>query len=174
MIPFLVLPGLPAYGPPAENFSDTGQGKHREGLVVEFFPGDERRWVGNFQRGLSKLDQVLLHVDDGHCVVVAGGTAYIVNPVERFVVETFGGGIEYCTRADDFEALVFGNGLWFEVLFSNGSRSQTQRISWDGMRNLDFQGGSLSGEAYDPMQDTWVSFKVDLIEGTFTGGSYQT
>ena len=174
MISYQVLPGLPAYGAPAQHFSDTGQGKHCEGFVVEFFPGEERRWVGNFQRGLGKCDQILHHIDDRHCIVVAGGSAYVVNPIERSVIEMFGGGIEYCAQADDLEALVFGNGLWFEVLFSNGKRSRADRISWDGMRNLDRHGRMLSGESYDPMQDKWATFEVDLIEGSFTGGSYHT
>jgi len=70
-----VLDGLPAYGPMSEPFSTTGQGMHREGLVDRFFP-PTGSWVGNFQRGLSSLDEVFAHPDGRHVVVVAGGTGY--------------------------------------------------------------------------------------------------
>jgi hypothetical protein len=46
---FEVLTGLPPYGPPAERFSATGQGTHREGFVVRFTDSRGRQWVGNFQ-----------------------------------------------------------------------------------------------------------------------------
>lgn len=173
MLPFRILPGLPPYGPPAQSFSDTGHGIHSEGLVVEFFPGEDRSWVGNFHRGLSKCDQVLTHLDRRHLIVVSGGTAYVVDPNEQTVVETFGADIEYCTEVADLDVLVFGNGVCFEFVFNNGSRTQTDRISWDGMRNIIVHGARLEGDAYDPMQDSWIAFEVDILEGTIKGGSYK-
>ena len=65
-----VLEGLPVYGPMAVPFSATGQGTHREGLVVRFSPVTGT-WVGNFQRGLTSLDDVCAHPDGRH-VVYAG------------------------------------------------------------------------------------------------------
>lgn len=172
MLPFRALPGLPPYGPPAQNFSDTGHGKHSEGFVVEFFPGEEHRWVGNFHRGLSKCDQVLPHLDGRHLIVVSGGTAYVVDPIRQVVVETFGADIQYCAEVDDLKILIFGNGLWFDFVFDNGTRTQTERISWDGMRNIVIDGATLQGDAYEPMQDTWIAFEVDILEGAVKGGSY--
>jgi len=172
MLPFRELPGLPPYGPPAQNFSDTGFGKHSEGYVVEFFPGEDRCWVGNFHRGLSKCDRVLQHFDNRHLIVVSGGSAYVVDPSAEAVVETFGADIDYCEAAAGSEVLIFGNGLWFEFVFSNGLRTHTKRISWDGMRSVILDGLTLRGDAYDPIQDTWIAFEVDVLEGTVTGGSY--
>lgn len=42
------------------------------------------------------------------------------------------------------------------------------------MRDVFLDGLTLRGEAYDPMQDAWVEFEVDLPEGTVKGGSYDT
>ena len=78
----------------------------------------------------------------------------------------------YSEAAADLGALIFGNGLWFEFMFSNGSRTRTKRISWDGMRNVTLDGRELHGDAYDPMQDIWIAFEVDMLEGTAKGGSY--
>jgi len=172
MLPFRELPGLPPYGPPAQTFSDTGFGKHSEGFVVEFFPGEDRSWVGNFHRGHSKCDQVLPHFDSRHLIVVSGGSAYVVDPSTKAVVETFGADIDYCAAADNSDVLIFGNGLWFEFVFSNGHRTRTRRISWDGMRDVILDGLKLRGDAYDPMHDTWMAFEVDILDGTATGGSY--
>jgi hypothetical protein len=57
-------------------FSLSGQGLHREGLVVSF-AAPSGTWVGNFQRGDASLDEVLAHPDGQHVVVVAGGNAYV-------------------------------------------------------------------------------------------------
>ena len=73
---------------------------------------------------------------------------------------------------DEPNILIFGNGLWFEFVFSNGKRTQSKRLSWDGMRDVFLDGLTLRGEAYDPMQDAWVEFEVDVVEGTVKGGSY--
>ena len=172
MLSFRKLPGLPPYGPSAQNFSDTGLGKHREGFIVEFFPGENRSWVGNFHRGLNRYDQVLPHFDNRHLVIVSGGSAYIVDPNSKSVAETFGATIEYCLAVEEVDVLVFGNGVWFEFVSSDGHRAQTERISWDGMRNISLNGLTLHGESYDPMQDKWIGFEVDIIEGTVKGGSY--
>lgn len=172
MLPFRVLPGLPPYGPPAQNFSHTGHGKHSEGFVVEFFPGEDDSWIGNFHRGLSNCDQVLRHSNRDHLIVVSGGTAYVVDPKNQAVVETFGADIEYCAEVEDPNTVIFGNGLWFEFILNNGTRTRTNRISWDGMRNIVIDGARLQGDSYDPMQDTWKAFEVDILEGDVEGGSY--
>jgi hypothetical protein len=172
MLPLRELPGLPPYGPPAQYFSDTGFGKHSEGFVVEFYPGEDRSWVGNFHRGMSKCDQVLPHVDNRHLIVVSGGSAYIVDPSAKAVVDTFGADIGYCALADESNILIFGNGLQFDFVFENGCRTRTKRISWDGMRNVILDRRKLRGDAYDPMQDTWIAFEVNILEGSVKGGSY--
>jgi hypothetical protein len=48
---FEILAGLPTSGDWPEQFSATGMGAHREGLVVKFYPYSQSAWVGNFQRG---------------------------------------------------------------------------------------------------------------------------
>lgn len=172
MLPFRTLPGLPPYGPPAQCFSDTGHGKHSEGFVVEFFPGEDRRWVGNFHRGFTKCDRVLPHLDNRHVIVVAGGTAYVIDPVGRSLVETFGADIEYFTKIDDLNVLVLGSGTCFTFIFANGFRTSSERVSWDGIRKVAVEGAKLYGEAYDPMQDAWIPFDVDILDGTVNGGSF--
>jgi hypothetical protein len=168
-----VLDGLPAYGPMAEPFSATGQGTHREGLVVRFvLPTGS--WVGNFQRGFSSLDEVFAHPDGRHVVVVAGGTAYVLDAEGHNLVAHFEAGIEQILLVPESGFVLLGNGLWFEALGPTGTVWRSQRISWDGMRNVSLAGTVVRGEAYAPegRDGTWYPFEVHVMTGFVSGGSY--
>lgn len=145
---------------------------HREGFVVEFSPQGSQKWIGNFQPGLGGIDDVVEHIDGNHIIVIAGGQAYVIDPKTRLLVNDFGGQIEYVDSILELQMLLFGNGLWFEAIGERGFIWRTRRLSWDGMRAIRQEGISLSGEGYDPMTDSWVSFTVDLTSGDAKGGSY--
>lgn len=168
--PYRVLSGLPPYGPRAVPFSATGQGLHREGLVVEFRASDGSAWVGNFQRGLTKFDVVQAFPGSSSIVVIAGGQAYVVNPDSRRCLRTFGGGIEHLFALR--ERLIVSNGLWLEAIAGEHMLWRSRRLSWDGMMNLCVEGSQIVGEAYDPMDDKWIPFAVDVADGQAHGGSY--
>jgi hypothetical protein len=168
-----VLDGLPVYGAPAVPFSATGLGTHREGLVVRF-KASGSDWVGNFQRGGTSCDQVRQHPDGQHVLVVAGGTAYVVDPDTQALVIHFGGQIRQIISLPDGPQVLLSNGLWFEALDARGTTWRSRRISWDGFRNVSLEGGSVCGEAYAPegIDGTWYPFAVDVRTGEVTGGSY--
>lgn len=166
-----VLRGLPPYGPPDEQFTETGQGAYREGLVVRFADGEGRQWVGNFQPGLGGVDTVLDHPDGRRVFVIAGGQGYIVDPEDRSSRNYFGGNIESAISLPGL-GVIFGNGLWFEAIGPDGPLWKSDRISWDGMQNLEITGQTLTGEAWDPMQECWVRFELDVATGHSQGGSF--
>lgn len=167
-----VLEGLPPYGDPALPFSATGLGNHREGLVVRFSSPDSLSWTGNFQRGYGECETVVRHPNGRDVVVVAGGSAYVVDPAEKKVLRHFGADLQFAADVSSVDALVLGNGLWFESLTANGEGWRTRRISWDGIRSARVEGTELHGEAYSPFDDHWYAFTVDLINGNVSGGSY--
>ena len=171
MARFEILSGLPAYGPTAEAFSATGPGKHREGFVVRFGANAESEWVGNFQPGLGGLSGVFEHPNGTELIVIASGRGYIVDPSSRQCSSTFGAHIQSAFEIQDRRMIIFGNGLWFEAIGTSGRVWRSDRVSWDGMRNLSIDGLTLSGEAYD-ISDNWVPFELDIASGNFTGGSY--
>jgi hypothetical protein len=168
---YKILAALPTYGPDPIRFSDTGMGMHSEGFVVEFFPGEDRAWVGNFHRGLSSFDAATAHPNGYLVIVVAGGSAYFVDPEKRDVEQTFGGDIVYLEDAKDIQAVVLGDPCGLHAQYPD-SRISTPRISWDGMRNLERDVEAISGEAWDPMQNAWLPFRADLRSGEVEGGSY--
>jgi hypothetical protein len=127
--------------------------------------------VGNFQPGLTELNAVINHPDKERVVVISGGQAYVVNPTDPKSWEHFGGSIELALPIDALNAIVFGNGLWFELLGANSMIWRTPRISWDGMCDIQIDNFKLRGKSWDP-SDAWHEFSVDLIDGTMSGGSY--
>ena len=170
---YKVLNGLPPYGPQVKAFSSTGMGTHSEGFVVKFLPDSRNDWVGNFQPGLTNMSKVIDHPNGVNIIVISGGQAYIVNPETEECEGEFGGQIETVLPVPDLQAIVFGNGLWFEAIGPDGFLWRSRRISWDGMRNLNQQKVSLIGESYDPMDDSWSEFSLDLTTGNVSGGTYE-
>ena len=167
---YRILDGLPAYGAPAEPFSASGHGMHREGFVVEFFDARGDRWTANFQRGMTALDLVAESPTGTTFLVVAGGQGYVVAPNERRCLRTFGGQIEHALLRPGH--LVVSDGFYVEATDGEHLLWRTRRVSWDGIVGLRIEGERALGEAYDPMTDEWIPFSVDLANREVEGGSY--
>lgn len=168
------LPGLPGTGPVPEQFSETGLGRHQEGLVVRFTPANGEAWVGNFQSGLAGYEEILPHPDGRHIVVVAGGQGYIIDPETRRLTGCVGGAIDAAYQVAEPPLLIVADGNHFEALGAGGFHWRTRRLSWDGFRNVTIRGGQLLGEAWDPMNERRCPFEVDLATGAAAGGSFGT
>ncbi len=170
-----ILPGLPGVGGLPRQFSATGQGMHREGLVVEFGadePPTSARWVGNFQPGRARFSAVFTDAEGLEATVLAGGQGYRVNVVTGALLGEFGGDIESAIEVPCLGCVLFFSPTDVE-LHRRGSSAvwRSRRISWDGFRNLSLQGDELKGEAW-MFDDTWHPFTVALATGVVEGGSY--
>jgi hypothetical protein len=154
-------------------FDVTGTGTHSEGFVVEFTCATGRKWVGNFQRGLNGASGVLDALGrTDQAIVLAKGQAYVVEPAIAVLARSFGGQITDVFSVAGRDSMIFGNGLWFECIGPNELRWRTRRISWDGMMEVALGEEKLRGRAFNPIDDTWSPFEVDLDSGEVTGGSY--
>jgi hypothetical protein len=51
----------------------------------------------------------------------------------------------------------------FETIAADNSRWCSQRISWDGFRNIDLRGTMITREAWTPVDEAWVPFSLDLV-----------
>ncbi|MUV15678.1 hypothetical protein [Noviluteimonas gilva] len=168
---FEVLPGLPAYGDLPKLFSDTSSTVSREGYVIRFLAGTREAWVGNFQRGLCFFDHAVALSDTKHVLVIAGGTAYVVDPATKSIIQSFGGQIESCTPTPDASGFVVSNTTDIELINGSGRVWRSRRLAWDGLRVLQVTRHDVLGEArhYD---DSWHPFRVNLSNGEATGGAY--
>lgn len=165
-----ILPGLPAYGVPAEPFPSSGYGAHREGTVVEFEDKDGNKWIGNFQPGLNAYNAVFDTFGADRPIVIAGGSGYVVDVPSHKVIEEFGGAIDWALEWHG--RLVLADGIGFVARNRDGVVWKSDRVSWDGMRDLSHDGGRVRGFAYSPLDDDYHSFDLDLETGNFSGGSY--
>jgi len=170
---FRTLPGLSGTGARPVQFSVMGTGGHSEGFVVEFTCANGQSWVGNFQGvryGMSAVFTVPGRTDQA--MVIAEGQAYAVEPETRTLVRTFGGQLAEVFYLPRREAMIFGNGQWFECVGPEGVLWSTRRTSWDGMLEVSMDGDRLHGRAFDVINDCWCPFEVDIETGEVTGGSY--
>ena len=171
---FEILEGLPAYGRSALPFPEDGKGAFREGLVVRFLTTSSVGWIGNFQRGLagSSCDFVMPHPDGQAVIVIAGGQGYFVDTVSRRANEFGGGMTKFAQPIDCFNAVLISDGLSFSIIEEAGWGWHSERISWDGIRNIVIAGPTLRAEAWSPISDKWSAFELDLLTGIVSGGSY--
>ena len=166
---FEVLSGLPPYGPMAKPFPTSGYGAFRQGFVVQFESKKLGTWVGNFQSGLTTFSGAYKHPDGKHVVVVAGGAIYTVDP-DTQIAEESGGMVSSVTQVSGKNALLFNDSIFLSFISPYGNW-QTQRLSWDGIRNLSISGDFALGEGWH-YDDTWHEFSVSLADGSHTGGAY--
>lgn len=170
MAVFQIETGLPPYGPRAVSFPDPDA--FSEGLVVTFTASSGERWTGNFARGYGSLDAVRDELGPRSTIVIASGTAYLLDVVSKTASEI-------TCQADHIEfvashnVMIIGNGLRLEAFGASGAIWRSRRISWDGMRSLRYDDQEMHGEAYSPMgPPDWLPFKLDLASGVVDGGSY--
>ncbi|WP_213287825.1 hypothetical protein [Bradyrhizobium sp. sGM-13] len=159
---FEILPGLPPYGPMAISFTRNGAREHREGLVVRFYPRASEPWVGNFIGGETACNVVLNHPDETCVIVVAQGEACFVDPESRTVIDCMAVDIEQVISIRLLGSVVFQCSSDFIAIGAGNSGWHSPRISWDGFHNIEVHETELVGEAYTPVADAWVPFRLDL------------
>jgi hypothetical protein len=170
---FEVLPGLPPYGPMAISFTIHGAREHREGLVVRFYPRGSEPWVGNFLGGMTDCTIVLDHPNETDVIVVAQGEACVVDPEKRAVCDRIAGSIEEVIPLPSLGSVIFRGLTDFTAIKADNSGWRSPRISWDGLRNIEVRETELLGEAYTPIANVWVRFKLDLLTGDCSDGIYE-
>jgi hypothetical protein len=172
---FEILAGLPPYGALALPFPSDGAGRHREGLVVRFDPAGVEPWVGNFQRGTTTYNTVIVHPDGRQVIVIAGGRGYIVAPETRRETRCpMPSTINLAIPMPEFNQVVLGTDLEFGAIRADGTGWKSGRLSWDGITNVSISGTTLTGEAYSPLDRSWYQFTLDLLTGESLGGTYPT
>lgn len=161
----LQVPNLPV------PFSATGQGTHREGFVVRVVPADGDPWVGNFQGGGGPLTTALRHPNGRSLVVVAAGQGYVVDASTRALEDKFGADLVSALEVQEPRTVVLVGLTDLKVIQGDG-RWNTPRLSCDGFDNVHAEGQRIHGEAWEPGDDVYFPFTLDLVSRAVTGGSY--
>lgn len=147
---------------------------YSEGFAVRFFKSDGTNWIANFKPGWTRLNAVHEFIDQQCILVIAGGACYLMNPDEEKPKSTFGVCFEAVIKTPDGR-LILQDLTDLTIIELNGERWHTERISWDGLKELKFEDNYVSGLAFDPMnaKTPWVEFIVDLEKRIVKGGSFK-
>jgi len=169
-----ILEGLPAYGPMYVPVSESGEQFFYEGFVVRFYKSDGKQWVANFRPGWSQCNLVVDYADSNRVIVIAKGQGYLMKPDNEIPIDTFGINIKDAIKTDD-NKIVFVDDIYVWLVDDKGELWQSERISWDGIKDLKLKDNILTGLSYDPTDSIieWIPFSFDLETKEITGGSYR-
>jgi hypothetical protein len=157
----------------AISFTKNGAREHREGLVVRFYPKESDPWVGNFLGGMTICTVVMDHPNEADVIVVARGEVCVVDPENPAVHDRVAWDVEEVIPLPSLGSVIFRGLTGFTALKADNSGWRSPQISWDGLRNIEVRETELLGEAYTPIEDAWVPFKLDLLTGNCTDGIYE-
>ncbi|NID09537.1 hypothetical protein [Fibrivirga algicola] len=171
-----VLKGLPAYGPmyiPVTQVEQPFISPFSEGLVIRFFKSDGNTWVANFNLGWTDFSEVFDFPATDITVVIAGGSGYVMNRNFTKPIATFEATITAALMVTKQE-IIAATDTDIVIINAEGQLWKSERISWDGIKDLYMEGEVLHGKSYDPMEDNdeWVGFALNLTTKKVTGGSY--
>jgi len=169
-----ILEALPTYGPMYIPVTENEEAFYSEGFAVRFYKLDGTNWVANFKPGWTDLKIIYELKDTSNLLVIACGTCYLMNPEETKPISVFGVGYSTVFKTEDGR-LVLQDQTDLTIVETNGNHWDTERISWDGLKDLKLENNIVTGLAYDPMNDAdeWVNFTFDINVKTLTGGSYK-
>lgn len=170
---YKILESLPAYGPMYIPVAENGELFYSEGVVVRFYKSDGTEWVANFKPGWTSLKEIH-ELNNGKLLVIACGTCYLMNPEQINPISVFGVGYVNVFKTSD-NRLVLQDQTDLTIVEVNGYHWRTERISFDGLKELKLEGNLVTGLSYDPMNQNqeWVKFIFDIDTRTLTGGSYK-
>ena len=169
-----ILEALPTYGPMYIPVTENEEAFYSEGFAVRFYKLDGTNWVANFKPGWTDLKIIYELKDTSNLLIIACGTCYLMNPEETKPISVFGVGYSTVFKTEDGR-LVLQDQTDLTIVETNGNHWDTERISWDGLKDLKLENNIVTGLAYDPMNDAdeWVNFTFDINVKTLTGGSYK-
>lgn len=170
---FEILNSLPPYGPMYISITANGEPDYSEGFVVRFFKLDGTNWVANFKHGWTDLEFIHEFLDNQTFLVVARGLCYYINPENHYPLRVFG--CDYIAKFEtDDGRLILMNSTSLTIIEPYTDHWRTERISWDGMKEVSLKENIISGLAFDATDSNneWKEFTYNIDTKTLTGGSY--
>lgn len=168
-----VLKGLPPYGPMYIPVSGDDDPYYSEGYVVKFYKSSGEDWVANFRPGWTSYYKIFDFPKHDTVVVFAGGQGYIMDPDQQSPKMTFGLTIKEVLQGQD-GSLICSDDIHILTLDNvSGKFWISERISWGGIKKLELTGRKLRGQSYQPGDEDWSDFELDLETKEIKGGSFR-
>ncbi|OUL29672.1 hypothetical protein BV378_05740 [Nostoc sp. RF31YmG] len=181
---FRILPIIPANSTP-KIFSATDHKTDQERLLVEILPDTGINWLASFQPGFSEFSGVYQHPNRIDLIIIARGQAYIINPENKNLIDTFGGNIisvidgtyqyiqtsyQETNIASSF--ILFVNNSHLLCYNYSGLLWQNIEIQWDSVRKLKLEHSRLMGECCSLESNSWLTFWLNIKTGEFHQGEF--
>lgn len=170
-----LLNGLPPYGPMYIPISTDEEPFYSEGYVVKFKKTDGEEWIANFRPGWNQYNKIFEFPKHNIIVVFAGGQGYIMNPDQQKPLMTFGLSVNDVIQKDD-GSLICSDDIHILILKNKtGEIWKSERISWDGIKDLKLVDNKIQGQSFDPTNSNqpWSDFTLDYETKELKGGSYK-
>jgi len=176
---YKILKGLPTYGDMAIPITSNDELFVSEGYVVKFYKDDGTEWIANFQMGWTDTSKVIDYKNSNLMIVIAGGTAYIMNPnnIQPLKIITYG--ITEVLSMDDGKFII-ANETTLTILNKNGEIEwHSEYMSWDGIKDLKLDGNIVTGYAYNifayedlDIDNSWIKFTLNIETKEIEGGTF--
>ena len=168
-----ILKGLPVYGSMHISITENNESYFSEGFVVRFFKNDNSNWVANFKPGWTGYNEIIEIENHSNLIVIAGGTFYLMNPENEKPFEVFGVGFERSIKNNSGDIILQDN-TNLTIIGKDGKYWTTERISYDGIKELKINGKIVTGLSYTPTsgKELWEEFKLDIETREIKGGSF--
>lgn len=169
-----ILESLPSNGPIYISVTENNENYVSEGFTVRFFRNNGTNWVANFKPGWTNFNQVYEIENQTNLIVIAGGTLYLMNPENEKPLDVYGVGIERAFKSEQNQ-IILQDQTDLTIIEKNGEYWTTERISYDGIKELKINGNIVSGLAYVPTSDDdlWLEFTLNLENRKVNGGSFE-
>ena len=167
-----ILDALPAYGPMYIPVSADGKPFYSQGFVVKFIKSDGSEWVANFKPGIGQYSGV--HPLNDTYAIFSSGTCYIMNPDITKPINIFDSDYYQVINSSKHQIIAIDT-VYVTIIEPDGQRWQSERISWDGFKEIKLKDYILSGLSYDPTnnENEWVPFSLNIKTKEIYGGSYR-
>ena len=171
-IKYEILESLPTNGPMYISVTENNENYFSAGFPVRFYKNDKTNWVANFKPGWTNFSSIY-EIQNQNLLIIAGGTLYIMNPENEKPIKVIGVGFEKGIMTKNRE-IVLQDQTDLTIIEQNGEYWTTERISWDGIKELEINGNQINGLSYNPMHDKneWIKFTLDIETKKLVGGSY--
>jgi hypothetical protein len=171
---FEILESLPSNGPIYISVTENNEKYVSEGFPVRFSRDNGTSWVANFKTGWTNFSQVYEFENQTHLIVIAGGTLYSMNPENEKPLHVYGVGFEKAIKSDQ-DQIILQEQTNLTIIEKNGEYWTTERLSFDGIKELKTTGNIVSGLAYIPTSDNdlWLEFTLNLENRKITGERFK-
>jgi hypothetical protein len=144
-------------------------GGYGNGYPVQFFKKDGSSWVANLPTGNGGCHAIIDYPEKDRIIVIAAGALYVICPEIQEILAIYDWDIQQIFQTDDGKIVAASGTDIF--IFNYEGLLWSQRVSCDGIIDLQLNGNLLSGLSFNTSLEQYVPFTINLGTKMVQGGS---